>query len=348
MSSLVDVETTYGVVEPDVTSVKRGNTFPALLDLLYLILGQQVTTRVAALHSEVGELVVHRLLFLVEQHQRHLDDFGFAVGIRREIAHLRARLALREVVFLVAGDTLHGKALHIVWCAVLTVAIDDIVSGAVVVLVENVYMNHLLSNEEFRLQLDHGIFAILMEDDDVVHIRAIAHIFVGLLVLLALQALTCTDEAFFPIDIQLFVVGSHGHGRDIVEVANLGLAFAPFTIFLLDVQEIVNGIVYNMVEVILGLFHLLFNVGQLFVGLLDVELGDLTDGFFAEFLHIFSRNLSFQQLAVLVETALDACELIVPSLIVLVFQLFIYAFLEENLLQRNPMPTVFQLLYKDT
>ena len=86
-------------------------------------------------------------MFLVEQHQRHFDNLCLAVGIRREITNLRARLTLREVVFLVAGDAFHGEALHIVRCPVLTVAINDIVGRTVVILMEYIDMNDLLSHK---------------------------------------------------------------------------------------------------------------------------------------------------------------------------------------------------------
>ena len=120
-----------------------------------------------------------------------------------------------------------------------------------------------------------------MEDDDVVHIGAVAHIFVDFLVLLAFQAFACADKTFFSIDIQFLVVGCYSHSRDIVEVADFGLALAAFTVFFLDMQEIVNGIIYDMVEIVLGLFHFLLNVGQLFIGLLDIELGNLANRFLA-------------------------------------------------------------------
>ena len=142
---------------------------------------------------------------------------------------------MREVVFLVTGDALHSEALHIMRRAVLAVAINDVIGGTSVILMEHIDMNHLLPHKELRLQFDHGVFAILVEHDDIVHVGAVAHVFIGILVLLTLQAFTCANEAFVPVDIELLVVGGHGHGGDVVEVANLGLATATFAIFLLDV-----------------------------------------------------------------------------------------------------------------
>ena len=271
LSSLVGIEAAYRVVKPDVASVERRDAFPTLLHFLDLVLREQVAPGIAALHGQLSEVVVDGLLLLVEQHQGHLDNLSLAIGIRREIAHLRTGFALREVVFLVTSDAFHGEAFHIMRCAILAVTIDDIVGRAVIVLVEHMHMDDLLSHKEFRLKLGYHVLTVFMEHDDVVHVGAVAHIFVGFLVLLAFQAFARADEAFVLVDVKLLVVGSHCHGGDIVEVTYLGLAFAAFAIFLFDVQKIIDGIVHDMVEVVACLFHALFKVGQLFVGLLDIE-----------------------------------------------------------------------------
>ncbi len=347
LTAFVGIEATHCIVKPDVAGVERRDAFPTLLHFLDLVFREQVAPCITALHSQIREVVVDCLLFLAEQHQRHLDDLGLAIGIRREITHLRAWFALREVIFLVAGNAFHGETLHIMRRAVLTVTIDDIIGRSVIVLVEHIDMDDLLPHEKFRLQLGHSIFPIFMEHDDVVNVGTVTHVFVGFLVLLAFQALARADEALILVDIQLFVVGGHGHSGDVIKVADFGLALATFTIFLLDVQEIVDGIVHNMVEVVLGLFHFLLDVSQLLIGLLDVELRDFADGLLTEFLHIFARDFAFQQLAIFIETTLDTRKLVIPSLIVLVFQLLIDTLLEENLLQRNPMPAILQLINED-
>ena len=196
LSTFVSIQATHRVVKPNIAGIERGYAFATLLDFLDFIFGQQVTTCVATFHGKVGKLVVHRLLFLVEQHQRHLDNLCLAVGVRRKIAHLRAGFALREVVFLVAGDTLHGKTLHIMRRTVLAIAIDHIIGGTIVILMEHIDMNYLLSHKEFRLQLDHRILTVFMEDNDIVQIGAVAYIFVGLLVLLTFQALARPSPYF--------------------------------------------------------------------------------------------------------------------------------------------------------
>ena len=51
LSAFVDIQATHGVVEPNVTSIERGDTFPTLLDFLDLVLREQVATRVTAFNS---------------------------------------------------------------------------------------------------------------------------------------------------------------------------------------------------------------------------------------------------------------------------------------------------------
>ena len=234
LPTFVSVKAAHGVVIPDVAGVEGRHAFPTLLDLLDLVFREQVAAHATTFHGQTRKVIVDGLLFLVEQQKRHLDDFCLAVGIRREIAHLRARLALRDIVFLVAGDTHHGETFHIVRRSVLAITIYHIIGRTVIVLVEHIDMDDLLPHKEFRLELRHHVLAILMEDDDVVHVGAVAHIGVGFLVLLAFQALACANEAFLLVDIKFLIIGSHGHGRDVIEIANLCLAFAAFAIFLLD------------------------------------------------------------------------------------------------------------------
>ena len=102
-----------------------------------------------------------------------------------------------------------------------------------------------------------------------------------------------------------------------------------------------------MVEVIPCLFHLGLDVGQLLIGFLDIELGDLTHRLLAEFQHIVTGDLPFEFLAIRVEAALDAGHLVFPGLVVFLLQLLIDAFLEEDLLQGDPMPFRLQLIEQD-
>ena len=82
---------------------------------------------------------------------------------------------------------------------------------------------------------------------------------------------------------------------------------------------------------------------DLFLGLLDVELGDFADGFFSQFQHIFARNLAFEALLVGAEGLVHLVHLLVPRPAVALLHHFIDTLLEEYLLQTHPVPAVLQL-----
>ena len=107
--------------------------------------------------------------------------------------------------------------------------------------------------------------------------------------------------------------------------------------------EIVDGIVGEVCQVVLGLFDVYLDVGNLLLCLLDVELRNLTYRLLAQFQHLLAGYLLAEELAVGVETALDACHLVVPCGKVFFLQHLVYALLEEYLFQRHPVPFVLQL-----
>ena len=107
--------------------------------------------------------------------------------------------------------------------------------------------------------------------------------------------------------------------------------------------EIVDGILRQVCQVVLGLLDIHLDVGNLLLGFLDVELRNLAHRLLAQFQHLLARNLLAEQFPVGVKTALDAGNLILPCGKVLFLQDLVYALLEENLLQRHPVPAVFQL-----
>ena len=57
--------------------------------------------------------------------------------------------------------------------SVLSVTINHIVNGTLVVLLEHVDMNNILSYKKFLAHLYNLVFAVLVEQDDVVHVGAV-------------------------------------------------------------------------------------------------------------------------------------------------------------------------------
>ena len=141
-----------------------------------------------------------------------------------------------------------------------------------------------------------------------------------------------------------FLVGhSHIGGLDVLEIAYLGLPLAALAVGLENMLEIVDGVLGEVCQVVLGLLDVHVDVGNLLFSLFDVELGDFAHRLFAQFQHMVAGYLLAEQRPVGVESALDARHLVLPRVEVATLQHLVYALLEEYLLQRHPVPAVFQL-----
>ena len=97
-----------------------------------------------------------------------------------------------HIVFPVASDGGDVESLDVVE-ARLSVAIDHIVDGTLVVLLEYIHVQHVLAHEELVRHTHHLVTSVLVEQDDIVDVRAIRH------ELVFLQ--TGADESFLAVDI---------------------------------------------------------------------------------------------------------------------------------------------------
>ena len=86
-----------------------------------------------------------------------------------------------------------------------------------------------------------------------------------------------------------------------------------------------------MVEMVLHFVHVDLNLGDLVHGGLDVELGDFTHRLLAEREHVVAGDLLTEERTVGVECTLNAVDLHVPGVGILL-QLLIDALFEEDLL----------------
>ncbi len=139
------------------------------------LLGKQITLGRASLDHYLREILVEEngpLLHLCRI-KCHLDNFSLAIGVGSEIHHPRPRSALGEVVLAVAGDTGDIESLDEVE-SLLAVAIHHIVYRPVVVAFEDSNMQDIRADEQFLRHAHHLVFAVFVEYDDVVYIRAVA------------------------------------------------------------------------------------------------------------------------------------------------------------------------------
>ena len=134
----VVVEAEHVGVKPHFASAECRSAVLLERDAVYFILGDEISARLLALDGELREIHIELQHLQAEfRLEGNLQHFSLAIGVGCEPENLRAGLALREVVFLVAGQACYGEALHIYYAA-LAVLIEDIVDGAGIVALKHV------------------------------------------------------------------------------------------------------------------------------------------------------------------------------------------------------------------
>ena len=256
----------------------------------------------------------------------HLDHLGFAVGVCRKIDNLGSRFALCEIIFLVPRDTCHVEAFHEIR-TLLAVAIDHIINGTFVSALEDRYMEYVGTDEDFLRHLQHLVFTILMEDDDIVYVRAVEEELVFLE--------PRSDESFLAVDIQFLVVLNHRLYIDSSEVAHLSPARVRLAVFLLQHLEPGYRIVGEMVEILDTGFDLLLQVLHQLVRFLGVEFGDTDHADLEEFLDILGADFPDQLRFEGRERFIHIGDELLLVRRILIPLLFIDAVLNKDLLQRG-------------
>ncbi len=145
----------------------------------------------------------------------YLDDFRFAIRVGGEVDDAAARSALGDIVQLVAGHRRHVESFDEI-ITLFSIAINAVVDGALVVFLEYLYVEDVLSYEYLVGHLHDLEFSVFIEDDDVVEVGTVAYEFI------LLEA--GSYESFLSVDKQLLVGFYHLGHLDGVEVAYLGLA----------------------------------------------------------------------------------------------------------------------------
>ena len=120
--------------------------------------------------------------------------------VHSEPEDLGTRSTLCHVVLLVSCDSGHCKSLGIAHRG-LAFTIYYIIYRSAVVPVENAYIKDILSEECLLADLRDNVFSIIMDDDDLRKIRAVADV-LGVILLLEVGS----DEALRLVCIKLRVV----------------------------------------------------------------------------------------------------------------------------------------------
>ena len=270
--------------------------------------------------------------------EHHTDHLGFAVRVGGEIDHTRTGFTLRQVIFFVACYTGHVEALHIV-DATLAVAVNDVIYRALVFLFEDVDMDDIGADKDLLGYFHHFVFAVLVEDNDVVDIRTIADEFV----LLEARA----DESFFSVDIEFLVGLGYRSHVDCSEIAHLRAARILGSVLGFEHLKPFDRIVRQMVQILLAFFDLLGQILHQFVRLLRVELGDADHLDFKQTLNIFFAHLADQFVLPRFQCLIYKSNQFLLVRSRLITFLLIDAVLDKNLLQRGVEVFFLQLCFLD-
>ena len=294
---------------------------------MYLVFRHDIAQRLTAFDGQIGKADVELEhfqagLFL----QRHAESFRLAVRIGREPPDFRPLLALHHVVFLVAGDARYGKTFH-VGSSALAVLVDEVIDSTLVVALEHVEIQHILAHIQFVGHFHHLILSVLEENDNIVHIRTVAH----KLVLLQSR----TDKAVLAVDIQLFVGFRHFRCLDVVETADFGAARIGSTVFLLQFFVPGNCIVDERSQMMVDFLHLFFQRLDIIVGLFAVETQDTSHLNFQQAENVVARDFTHKISLIGGQALVDMSHSHIEVRTLFVFFILVNPFFDEDFLQRS-------------
>ncbi len=144
-------------------------------------------------------------------------------------------------------------------------------------------MDDILTDEYFIGHLHDHKGAIITKSNNIIDIGTITNKFIFFQ--------CCTCKALFAVHIEFFIGSSNLCRLDIVETAQLSPPVAVLPEFLPDLPEIFNGIIDQVSQVIIHLFHLDFNSVHYLIGPGSIVTRDALNGYFSEPVNILLRYL---------------------------------------------------------
>ena len=302
-------------------------------------LRQQITLRGASLDGNLREVFVEDgFLDLRIGVEGDLDDLCLAIGVGREVHDSRTWCTQRHIILPITNHGGHVKSLHETE-ALLAIAIDDIIYGTRVVLLEYVDVEHVLAHEYLFCHTNHLVFTILVEDDDIVEVGAVAH----KLVLLE----SCANKAIRAIDIKFLIGFCHLRRVDGVEIANLCESWMVLAIFVLEELEPIGCNLREVRQIAINLFNFSLQTGHELLCLLLVELQDALHLDFQQLQDVVLRHLTNHTGVVGRQSLIDMLTNLIHIGGFLEFLVLIDALLDENLFQRIEMQLLQEFTLAD-
>ena len=168
----------------------------------------------------------------------------------------------------------------------LAVAVNTVVDGALIVLLEYLYMEDILADEYLVCYLGDFKLTILIEDDDVIEVGAVAYEFI------LLQP--CTNESFLTVDVEFLVSLYHLCNLNGIEVSDFSFARMILAVFSLEIFKPVDGNISHVSQVVLNLSKFSLNLHQQFVCLILIIFKDSLHLDFQEFENVLAGNFPME------------------------------------------------------
>ena len=167
-----------------------------------------------------------------------------------------------EVVFFFTGDAGNvetlGKA-----DACFTIYINHIVGGSFIILLENSYMQNILSDKSFFCYPNHFHDTRFGKGNDVIKVAALCYEFIFLK--------RCADKSISKIGIYLCIGNGHCFGLYGIECFYFCFAFPSFSVFFQQVFIICNSKIHQVGEIVFNLFDIGFQAFDLCIQLFNIK-----------------------------------------------------------------------------
>ena len=193
-----------------------------------------------------------------------------------------------------------------------------------VIFTVDVNMKDIFADIDLVCYLDDLVFTILVEDDDIVDIRAVEEEFVLLK--------GCAYEAIFAVDIQLLVGLYDSLDIDVGKVANFCTAWVFGSVLLFERVKPRNGVVGEVLEILDGGFDLFLKILHQFICFLSVKTSDTNHSNLKQSFYILAAHFAHEFVFPRIKGFIHKSDefLLVRSILVALF--LIYTVLNEDFL----------------
>ena len=179
----------------------------------------------------------------------HGYHLSLTIGIHTEIEDLRTLGSLCQGILLVAGHPTNREALGISRSA-RAVAVNDVVDGPLIALLEHRYVNDVGSDKLFIADFGDQHGSVASNHNHVVNVGAVAHKLI--------LAQGRTHKTFYAVDVELGVGNGNLGGYYLLKAAKLRFSLAPRPVLFLQVFKELYCVINQIIKVMPNLCYLPF------------------------------------------------------------------------------------------